>query len=712
MGGTLHVRRISEAELRFQLHLSQAPQTVVTEATTFLDDERRRNISVALTDFAECLEGFHEHEPKFMELGQILFSMVVPQDIWDDLRNLEGPLTILTDDPTLPWEVLHDDEEFLALKRPIARQLIIRERMRRILRLPNIRPEGFSALVIADPTDDLPGARDEGEALVKLFRAHGTCVPLFGDDATYQNILRQFVRRPYSVIHYCGHVDYDSTKRLSSIRLRAGRLSADDVLPMFRGNPVVFLNACYSDLRLEAQMASARTESFAQAFMLGNEKGVATAVIGTMWRIPDEPDEAGREFSLTFYQCLLKGGSIGEAMRISRAMARQRKWGPMVWGPYVLYGNPSLKPFEGHIAKTSPSGAAEQVQEEPIPEPPDAEMETQVPPGPASPLDDELEEALPLDTTARQVFYVALREMQQMEQGALSSMHLLIGLCEADLDVLKQVLREKMVGVSQVCEEARQRAKELIPAQEESFGISMNVALMLVLAARRAKRFNKERITGEDLLAGLCECEDSKAVHILESFDIYRRELLDRLSPQREPDKCRFDRTTGEAMQHAVSCARQAHLDFIGTPHLLIGLIRTGGIRTIALLRKRSVNLEQLCEALRTGVGQNLPQTANGGGAPSPHLRPRCHAILQRAQKYAQRTASGEITENHLLQAILEEPEGFTVEVLQAVGADPKKLLADMQDTEAIALHLLRVLGADPEELLIALQRTAKQGNT
>src|SRR5207244_5994524 len=119
--------------------------------------------------------------------------------------------------------------------------------------------------------------------------------------------------------HFCGHVDYDPVSGRSSIRLRAGSLSADDVLPVFRGRPVVFLNGCYSDLHPAAQAHQrtdgfARTESFAQAFMLGSELGVAVAVVGSMWRIPDEPESAGQDFSLAFYRQLLEAGCLGEAL--------------------------------------------------------------------------------------------------------------------------------------------------------------------------------------------------------------------------------------------------------------------------------------------------------------------------------------------------------------------------------------------------------------
>ena len=61
------------------------------------------------------------------------------------------------------------------IRQPTSRQLAIQPQLASILRPRSLNETNdLSALIIADPMDDLPGARAEGQALFELFEAHGT----------------------------------------------------------------------------------------------------------------------------------------------------------------------------------------------------------------------------------------------------------------------------------------------------------------------------------------------------------------------------------------------------------------------------------------------------------------------------------------------------------------------------------------------------------
>lgn len=680
-GATLSVLRINEHELWFSLQMSRSSRPAILQNRKLLYPEQRQDISAMLEDFALCLEGFHADEPKFRDIGEALFLRVLPQAIREQLRILDEPLTILTDDPTLPWEVMHDGSEFLALKFPIARQLIIHESMASLVRPKQIVETGFSALIIADPTGDLPGARNEGEALYELFKERGTCEILVNGEATSAKILERLVHQPYSVIHFCGHVDYDRAGHLSSLRLRNGRrLRADDVLSIFKGTPVVFLNACYSDnpgLTSGGSRAEgfAWAESFAQAFMIGSELGVASAVIGAMWRIPDEPIEAGCEFALNFYQQLFDGKPVGEALRISRMLARERERGPMTWAPYVLYGDSSLSPFNGPVNNKT-SGPADTTSSSVAPISDDEQsMETRSTTSSRS-LGTELAAATPLDTVARRILHTALNEMTQMRQGGLTTMHLLIGLCTVGVDHLSRVLRKQNLESDQVCALARHRALQLVPSDERGSFVSTNVQRALVFAARRAYLFGRNSITPQDLLAGILKCEYSQAIKVLEAFTIDRENLLRRLPTLPRLDIGWFDRPMQEVIEYAINYALQAYQDYLGTPHLMIGLIKTNSRYTAALFQAFDVTLETFCDLLTTKMRRGDPANTNSSEQPALYLTSRCSLVIQRAYDLAQNRLGERIAEPHLLQAILEEHDGVTTRAMQQVGLQPELLLA------------------------------------
>ncbi len=690
MGATLSVMRGRDRNLHFVLH--QARKAAVMEGCTTLSPSLRAQIETSYQQYAECLRGSHYDEPHFARLGMAFCNILLPDFIREQIRDHAEPLTILTNDPALPWEIMHDGREFLALRVPMARVLVVQNQLRGFLRpARQYTPSGsFSALIIADPTEDLPGARQEGGALYDLLRRRGSCMLLQGREATFDSIATNLIAQAFTVIHYCGHVDYDAKSRSSAMRLRGGPLHAQSIVSLFKGSPLVFLNACHSDrVPLDSpQAASLRIENFAQAFMIGSENGVASAVVGTMWQVPDEPEEANRDFVLTFYRYLLKGGSIAEAMRSSRVSARKRKLGPMAWGPYVLYGDPVSNTFPqpepgAAKAKRTAKESDRRAQRPAEPPPPsaastsdrtatsstDAEASDSSP----TPID---EDGSPLDTAAREVLHVAMREALAMEQGALTTLHMLIGLCEVEVQPLHRLFEEHHIDRVTVCENARTRSREVLPPITETFGVSPNVERMLVRGARSAKLLAHERITATDLLGALLQCQDAEALAILARAGLPPEKILPHLPTSPTIALDWFDAPTRDAIRHAIGAAQRAHLDFLATPHLLVGLLRTGSLATISVIREQAISIEDLCAALLDAVGEGTPSTDNGKDRGELALHPRAAAILQRAREMAQREGTGQIGEAHLLRSLLEQQGSTTLAILRRHGAEPKLLLA------------------------------------
>jgi len=56
-------------------------------------------------------------------------------------------------------------------------------------------------------------------------------------------------------------------------------------------------------------------------------------------------DEPGSLFSIRFYEYLLSGKTIGEAVKLSR-LDLIEEYGPdTCWASYILYGNPTTRYF-------------------------------------------------------------------------------------------------------------------------------------------------------------------------------------------------------------------------------------------------------------------------------------------------------------------------------------------------------------------------------
>ena len=113
------------------------------------------------------------------------------------------------------------------------------------------------------------------------------------------------------------------------------------------------------------------------------------------------------------------------------------------------------------------------------------------------------------------MLHVAQREMHKLEHRALTSMHLLIGFCSVGVEPLRTVLRAKEVGEEWLCQRLRQRARLLVPTEQEGFGISQGTYFTLANAAERVQSRRGDKLTAQDLLAGMLAWREAQAVQIL-----------------------------------------------------------------------------------------------------------------------------------------------------------------------------------------------------
>ncbi|MEZ4733764.1 MAG: hypothetical protein R3E79_42255 [Caldilineaceae bacterium] len=100
-------------------------------------------------------------------LGSVMFSQLLPEALQEWIRRLppSTPLLIRSNDKSLPWELLHDDQNFLALRHSMGR-LMLSEATSRIQ--AQIKHKQLSCLLIGNPTSDLSSADEEIEALLDV----------------------------------------------------------------------------------------------------------------------------------------------------------------------------------------------------------------------------------------------------------------------------------------------------------------------------------------------------------------------------------------------------------------------------------------------------------------------------------------------------------------------------------------------------------------
>ena len=112
----------------------------------------------------------------------------------------------------------------------------------------------------------------------------------------------------------------------------------------------------------------------------------------------------------------------------------------------------------------------------------------------------------------------------------------------------------------------------------------------------------------------------------------------------------------------------EAHLlnhSFIGTEHILLGLIHEGEGLAAKALESLGISLEAVREKVEETIGP-------AGSAPtgSPPFTPRAKKVLELSLREALQLGHNYIGTEHMLLGLVREGEGVAAQVLQSLGAD------------------------------------------
>lgn len=275
----------------------------------------------------------------FENLGRILFAQFIPAQIQQAIRDLPASSTIqlLTNDTALPWELLHDGDDFMVLQHYLARSPLLDSA------IPHAEPETNAldvtaelfCLLLGNPTSDLPAAEEEIleiQDILYTARPRVNIDLLAGDQVSSTNFTERLASKKYGLIHYAGHASQ------GKLHLSDGWIRAQEISKVVGNHPIILLHACSSAATPTQPITtlsdlSAGAESLASAFMAAG----AAAVIGMLWPVPDEDM---LHFSQELYTHFVKGRSIAEALCLSRSAMLKRNPRSTSWLSPVLYGNP------------------------------------------------------------------------------------------------------------------------------------------------------------------------------------------------------------------------------------------------------------------------------------------------------------------------------------------------------------------------------------
>ena len=297
---------------------------------------------------------------------------------------------------------------------------------------------------------------------------------------------------------------------------------------------------------------------------------------------------------------------------------------------------------------------------------------------------------------AKRVLALAQDEAIRFNHNYIGTEHLLLGLVREGEGVAARALDAMGIELSKV-----RRAVEFIIGRGDSTTSPSEITLsprtkkVIELAIDEARRLGHSHVGTEHLLLGLVREGEGIASGVLESLGVsleaMRKKVMETLGqphgPTSQPlyrDEQRsaappgptgggtfdlFDNSAIRALALAEAEATSLNHNWIGTEHLVVGLLRVDeGVAAKALT---SLGIE--LAALRAGLLKHIPRGAARVGSDIA-LTPRMHEILARASVMRTRRASTNVTPEILLLACVADSAGVGTQVLTELGATPEKI--------------------------------------
>lgn len=208
---------------------------------------------------------------------------------------------------------------------------------------------------------------------------------------------------------------------------------------------------------------------------------------------------------------------------------------------------------------------------------------------------------------------------------------------------------------------------------------------VLTLAQEEAQRFNHNYIGTEHLLLGLVREGDGVAARVLSNMGVQLpkvRSAVEFIIGRGDSmivGELGLTPRAKKVIELAGREAQKLHHHYIGTEHLLLGLVAEGQGIGVGVLTGLEVSLPEVRRQIVQIIGQGSVDV--GGETPDKFQKftERAREVLRYAQEEAQRLNHSCIGPEHLLLGLVREGDGVAARVLSNMGVDLNKVRAAVE---------------------------------
>ena len=130
-----------------------------------------------------------------------------------------------------------------------------------------------------------------------------------------------------------------------------------------------------------------------------------------------------------------------------------------------------------------------------------------------------------------------------------------------------------------------------------------------------------------------------------------------------------------KAIEFAQYAARELKQDYIGTEHILLGLLHEEGSVAFAALQAAGLSFDAVMQRVEAMVAGDAEYPSD-----NPYYTPRAKRVMEGAVEEAQTLGHNYIGTEHILLSLLEETEGAAAELLIGMGVDIDALQGEVLD--------------------------------
>jgi ATP-dependent Clp protease ATP-binding subunit ClpA len=237
----------------------------------------------------------------------------------------------------------------------------------------------------------------------------------------------------------------------------------------------------------------------------------------------------------------------------------------------------------------------------------------------------------------------------------------------------------------------------------QGYNFTERVRKVLAMAREEAARLHHEYVGTEHILLGLIREGEGVAATVLQNLSVEMdavEQVIDATVKKGNPAQTfgpdlPYTSRAKKVLELAMAEAREVGHSYVGTEHLLLGVLREEKGIAAQILGHVGVTVENArAEMLRilgsvepTGVRQHHVETLEptvtrrpGGAGPLPQFLERLRTVIADSHKVAADRGMTDVTPAHLALALLEHREGVANAALDRLGLDRGAAILALND--------------------------------